>query len=428
VGEGAKRLWQVRVVVPAVVLFALSLPVYYRLIGGARPDSPHTDHAHHVFLAGDIIEHGNWPARPLYHFLVILFARWRQDESLVVAAFVVMALAMAARAYLTALLLAARERPRVLAMMVLCFALTVAMPLPNWWRFIQERWPAEQQNFFGELPAAWWWGVPSIFDGQVSPNAWHSPTASIAMPFNLLLFMLALRSLAKPDVGALAAIGLVAMPLSLLGKPNYVMAFGPCFGIALAGVLVREMRSGRITLADALGRLLLTFAPIVPILAWQAQAVGEEAGDAAKLTIAPLIVWSERSRNIPASILLGIAFPLVATLLYGKRSLWSLPMALAWSTLIIAIAQFALIGASLVPVRGAAGWGMPLAHQVACGIFGWGKDFADQILFVATCDFLLQQPADWRRTASFSVLGLHVASGLFCLARCLYCPTLAGLF
>jgi hypothetical protein len=179
---------------------------------------------------------------------------------------------------------------------------------------------------------------------------------------------------------------------------------------------------------NAVALILVAFAPVSLVLWWQFSAVEAEAGDPTKLAFGPFVVWRTMSKNIPASILLGIAFPLVASVLFPKEVVRDRPMMLAWATLAVAIIQFALISASDPVGSAKTGWGMDYAGQIACGIFGWGMIFADQILFVTTCAFLLRQSAGGRCAIAFGVLGLHVASGVFCLARCLYIPTLAGLF
>jgi hypothetical protein len=264
------------------------------------------------------------------------------------------------------------------------------------------------------------------------------------MPFNLLLFIVGLATLAKPDIRTIACTGCIAIPLSVLSKPNYLMAFGPCYAIALVAVLARNYRAGHLSIAAIGIRLLLAFGPLLPLIAWQYVAVGAETGDLSKITVRPLEIWAGfldppplgqpfRYRpevvlvRFPMAILLGIAFPLVATLLYPRQAVRRLPLGLAWATLVVAIAQFALISASYSGTE-ATGWGMRLIDQVGCGIFQWGMVFANQVLFVVACDFVLQQSADWRRWAAFGVLTLHGASGVFFLARCLYIPSLVGIF
>jgi hypothetical protein len=407
----------------ALVLVAL-VPVYWRLIADARPDSPHTDHVHHVQVVINLITgQAVWPGRPLYHACVLLLSGWSVGPHIVFAAVAVMTLAAVGRTYLTARMLAA-GRPPLAALVALCFALLLAMPLPNWWADLPARLPAEYRFFGKQMPAAWW-HVPAIYYGQVSPNAWHSPTASIAMPFNLLLFVAALGSLVRPTIKTAALVG-AAMVLSVLGKPNYVMAFAPVFGVVWAVALVREVRAGRVEGGNAGAMLLAAFVPVCLVLAWQSSAVAAEAGDPTKLTIKPFAVWEQESKNIPASVLLGIAFPLVTTALFWREAARDRALLLSWATLAVAVAQFALIAGA--DEAGPGGWGMEYAGQIGCGIFGWGMTFADQILFVAACAFLLARPGGWRRTLALTVLALHAASGAFLLARCLAIPSLAGVF
>ena len=46
------------------------------------------------------------------------------------------------------------------------------------------------------------------------------------------------------------------------------------------------------------------------------------------------------------------------------------------------------------------------------GNWGWGKHFATAVLFVVSADFVLRQPADWKRTVCLSILGSHALCGI----------------
>jgi hypothetical protein len=329
-----------------------------------------------------------------------------------VAAVAILALAAGGRTYLSARYLS-RARPVPWgSLALLCLALALAMPLPNWWGFVGERFRSEVAYFGPRMPARLW-SLPSVYHGVVSPNVWHNPTGIFAAPFALLLFLAGLRALGQPSPRSAALAG-GAMVLSALAKPNYVLAFGPCLGVALLAVLARAVRAGRLEGGNAAALLLLAFAPVALVLWQQFGAVTGETGKPNRLGIAPLAVWSKESPDIPASVLLGVAFPLAASLLYWRQAARERPLLLAWATLGVAVAQFALLSES-DPERS--------GH----GNFGWGLVFADAVLFVTAGEFLLRQ-AGRRRAAAFGVLGLHALSGALCLARCLFVPSLAGAF
>jgi hypothetical protein len=395
----------------AAAVTALAAAVFWRLVGEADPASPHSDHISHVRLAAEALRTGAWPPHPLYHACLLALSGGK-GVALGVAAVAVLALACGARTYLSARYLTRARPVPVGGLALLCFALAVAMPLPNWWGFIGERFRSEVAYFGPRMPA-WLWAVPSVYYGVVSPNVWHNPTGIFAAPFALLLFVAGLRALGQPSPRSAALVG-GAMVLSALAKPNYVMTFGPCLGVALSALLVRAVRAGRLEGGNAAALLLLAFAPVAVVLWLQFNAASGETGRPGPLSFAPWAVWTKESPNIPASVLLGVAFPLAASLLYWREAVRERPLLLAWATLGVAVAQFALLSEAD-------------AARSGHGNFGWGLLFADAVLFVVAAEFLLRQ-AGRRRVAAFGVLGLHALSGLVCLARCLYVPPLAGAF
>ena len=136
---------------------------------------------------------------------------------------------MAARTFLTADMLSSSRRLSTVGLTVLCLALAIVMPLPNWWNW------------------------PNVCRGQVAANAWYNPTGVFAMPFALgKLFGARPARLGGRGIGAvtLASIS-VAMVLSLLAKPNYVLAFAPCFAAMLVGTLHQSVRTGKLSFAAA---------------------------------------------------------------------------------------------------------------------------------------------------------------------------------
>ena len=154
----------------------------------------------------------------------------------------------------------ARDRPTA------CPLLTLAMPLPNWWR--------------GYLMVA-----------QPSANIWHNPTAPFAMPFCLALFLGGMRLLAQLDYRTAALTG-VLMVLSLLAKPNYVLAFAPVFGPTLLAMLWRAWQEGR-PASILVGIALLTFGPAIAVASVQAVVLHERSIIFVKF----LEVWQRHSHS-----------------------------------------------------------------------------------------------------------------------------------
>jgi hypothetical protein len=353
-------------VVSATVAFALVLPLFNRLIESG-------DHPGHIQFALDLALGKSMPPHPLFHALLFALTGDHASAAPGMAA-LLLALAIAARAWLTTdVLMAEANRLAPLTVLVLCICLGLALPLPNWWG--------------GDLVI-----------GQPSSNVWHSPTFLLAVPFALWLFGLATQLIDQPGA-RLAALTGIAMALSLLAKPNYVLAFAPCFGPAALVSVWRAWREGRLQVVEALAVLALTFGPAVAVMARQALWLQTTH----PVFLCPFVVWQQHSRHILASIVLGTAFPLAAVICYPLRANADRTLMLAWSTLAVAIATFALLAETS---GGDANW-------------GWGCHLATAVLFVISTTFVLRQPADWRRVACLSVLACHAASGAVFLGHCI---------
>jgi hypothetical protein len=402
-------------VYPAFVLFWLNVLVFSRLCGAHDPNYSAYDLNFHVGLALKLAEKGATPPpHPLFHYC-LLFLAWGGNLFVIIGMeAVLLALALSVRAYLSAFLFTSRNNPSTALSVLLCLSVALAMPLPNWWRFPLTAWPVETSHFVKAMPVRALWHFPSAVWGQVTPNVWHNPTAIFDMPFALLLFMLGLYALETPRLSTMAWVAVVTV-LNLLAKPNYVLAFAPCFGVALLLVFYQKLKAGQLRALDVVGQALVAFGPALLLLRYQfLTTFGEGNVEGGKVVIAPLAAWSMLSANIPFSVLLGIAFPLSVAGFYYRQAFRDPKLVLAWAVLAVAVAQFALL--------------QELGDRTAHGNFGWGAILADQVLFVVSCDFLLRQPPGRWRSLSFTVLGLHVATGSVCLARCLFVPPLAYFF
>lgn len=388
----------------AGVLGALSLPVYWRLVVDCDPGSRYSDYAFHLRLVGDLRQFDTWPAHPLFHACTYALAaalRWR----FAVAAAVVLAVAQAGRAYLSARLF---PRTGAVKCVALCVALALAMPLPNWWAFVSERYPEDWEPFAPSMPG-WLWSLPSAYLGQVSPNAWHNPTGAFAVPFALLVFLAGLELYERPERRSALFLA-CALALSAVAKPNYALAYAPCVG----DTAFQHVRARRLSLARAALLLVTVFLPLAIVLWRQHEVQRWDGMTGGRFVVAPLAVWSEWSPYVAVSLLLGIAFPLAATALYWQEARRDAGLMLAWGATLFGVLQFALF-----------------AEQTNVGLRGgfyWGAMLADAVLFAAASAFLLRQPPGWRRRLAFGVLGLHALSGAACLTRCLLVPELAGMF
>ena len=416
--EQIRQLARRELLVPAVVVFVLAVPVFFRLVNGTDPTSILSDHPAHLGYTQNLIRGGGAPPHPLFHYTVALLSFYDAGslERLQNVAVFVLALALGVRAYLTAMLLTVAKNVTALKIVGLCVALALVMPLPNWWISPVKIDPRASAFFQLDMPASIWWELPSVRWGQTSPNIWHNPTGIFALPFCLLVVLAGLAALERPNAANMALVG-GAMVLSLLAKPNYVLAFAPCFGLAAARAWFRGIRSGTLSLAAASGQALAAFGPAAVVLILQYRsAFGDSRSDDAGVTIAPLAAWGWllAPKYIPFAILLSIAFPLTVTFLYWHEVIRDRCLVLAWAVFAVALGQFVLLAET--------------GKRGEFGNFGWGAVLANQVLFVACCAFLLRQPASNSRNAAFIIFLFHLLSGCVCLARCLFVPSMASAF
>jgi hypothetical protein len=371
------RVWLRAACLPAIVVGTLSFLAFQRF----TPVAP-SDFAKHAWNAHMMIKSADYQAHPLYHLCLIALSGGQPLGANVQAA-ILLAIATGVAAGLSAAYLASRTQLSASQLILLCIALAVAMPLPNWWKF------------------------PAIYLGQTSPNVWHNPTTIFSLPFALAAFLAGLRALDRFSVRIAAGLGAL-LALSLLAKPNYVLAFAPCLAVALNVASEKQAPEARIGFAGQFVRFGLAFGPPGVVLALQAMKLDVSRGS---VTIQPFSEWSEMSPNIPASILVGIVFPLCVVVGYWRQLASERGLLLAWATLGVAILEFAVIKERIT---------LP-----SSGNFGWGMITANHILFVASSEFLLRQPRTKWWWLSWGALGLHIIVGAAYFARGIMDP--AGL-
>jgi hypothetical protein len=291
------------------------------------------------------------------------------DSPLVASGAVAMMMAVCL-SVLTWITAAALSQERPYAAATCSLALTVAMPLPNWWN-------------------------ADIYLGGVSPNVWHNPTGVLAMPFAVGYFLLGLSFLDRPGFRTAALTGLVGS-LSLLAKPNYFLAFAPLLGLASLSLFRRLLP------LKALALLAIAFIP--PALVLGAQFLWL-ANDTAVI-YAPFEVWLAYARSmdrIAFGVLLGVAFPICVAVCFLREINRDRMMILAWLSLEIAILTYICFAE-----RGV---------RLTNGNFGWGMIYANHVLFVASAALLFRQPHSYRRLLCFFVLAAHAISGIDHLLR-----------
>jgi hypothetical protein len=262
---------------------------------------------------------------------------------------------------------------------LISIALCLVMPLPNWWK-------------------------PSvIYLDKIAPNVWFNATAILTMPFAITLFFSALKWLEAPTLRKFAWVAVFGV-LSVITKPNYVLAFFPLLGLIVLtrAIVDRERASLRALfwcggLAVLLGGILLIqYSACINSGPWAGSGALRDSGH---IAFAPFAVWSLYSPNIPASFLLSIAFPLTVTALYFRESKRDPAMLLAWGGLAIAVLQYVLLAET--------GETFPDQNWI------WGSNVAMYLLFLVSARLFVSQGRSWRFNLVALVFSLHVGTGLY---------------
>jgi hypothetical protein len=220
------------------------------------------------------------------------------------------------------------------------------------------------------------------------------------MPFAVTLFWVAIRAIENFTLRAAAELA-VATVMCLLAKPNYVLALLPCVAIVLAYAPYPAV--------DKIERFIVAFAvPLVVLWGQAAVLVGPKGSTSEEMLISPFEIWERFSHNIPLSAFVGIGFPLFVLLAYRGRFGSEMPLKVAWVALGTGVLQYSVL------IEG--------GERATAGNWGWGMMFADHVLFLASCEFLLRQRLDSRKVLCVVVFLLHVGCGLFSLRRCMIDP------
>ena len=156
-------------------------------------------------------------------------------------------------------------------------------------------------------------------------------------------------------------------------------------------------------------RLLAAFTlPLIVLWGQAAVLVGPYGRATEEMLISPFEVWDRFSQNIPLSAFVGIVFPLSVLLVYHGRFATETPLKLAWVALGTGVFQYSVL------IEG--------GERSTAGNWGWGMMFADHILFLASCDYVLRQRLDARKAICCAAFLVHVGFGIFSLRQCMIDP------
>ena len=248
---------------------------------------------------------------------------------------------------------------------------------------------------------------PSRYDawlfGYFPPNQWHSPTTLFSKPFALLLLGLG-PAVVWPAYGnragwprMLASGALVVM--SVLVKPNFIMAFLPAIGVL---ALLNWRRADWFWLGCGFAL------PAVAVLEWQYAVTYALNTEGAGVILAPLQVIrlhvSAGLATLGWRLAASVLFPLAAVACF--RSVRAdRRVQLAWATF--------LVGAAI-------GYVLAEGGRAGAGNFLWSGQLAAFVLFAASAVAVIRTAATGGGAASrlsrFALCGSvflwHVTSGI----------------
>jgi hypothetical protein len=251
------------------------------------------------------------------------------------------------------------------------------------------------------------------FLGQGTPNIWHNPTTIAVRPIALLVFVLVSSIVIQSrreefenniPAGKAVAAGILLI-LSCLAKPSFVQVFYPAIFTLMVIWLI--MYRGR-NLKTALQLFLVCLPSLIVMILQFVNAFYSGSGKSGGLAIKPFVVAGARTRSIPISLLLLLAFPLLMLVITAvKKSLnWS--DALAWLMLF-----WGLVWRLLLAEKGEREW-----H----GNFSWGFMLASYLVWYCAVrnylrHYFSEQMTGNKRGFGFVlatlVLALHLISGIY---------------
>nr|MCR5655352.1 hypothetical protein [Lachnospiraceae bacterium] len=256
-----------------------------------------------------------------------------------------------------------------------------------------------------------------IFLGQGGPVTWHNPTNLMVKPFAIAGFFLLLQLLyqirnnekiTKSEYISLAVLTFV----SVLAKPSYVQGIGPALFILLLLLCIKE--KGKYI--KQYFCLLLTFAPIVPLILLQFFAAFYNSSDERSGGIG--FGWFTPGYGYAPSpylsSLLVVAFPLLYTLLHYRKAASDIAYPLAWIFVIVSWLENAIL--------------YEKGERMQDGNFSWALQLSYTILFVLTVrDFAKDVQDNIREKKKWTiadilpaiVLCCHIISGVIYIYRLL---------
>jgi hypothetical protein len=370
---------RVAVIWVGLVIGILTVMALWPEIFGPRPDDVGDIHAHLLLVKDMGDKAGGWNLYSIFFPLVYLLSLGSKNyDVLAWVGTVILTASVIAKGILSYFVLREASCGRLVAALA-SVALALVMPLPDWWK------------------------PSSLYLDKIAPTIWFNSTTMLAVPFAILLFFAAVKWLDQPTIPRFLWVVLFSL-LSVLSKPNYVLAIAPVEG----GVVLIKASVQR---KPQIIRACFLYAGLVLVLVavlcfqyydttssgpWANAATGKQT---THIILAPFAVWSLYSHNIPVSLLLSIAFPISVVVVYFKEIRRNAAFGLAWAVLAVALLQYVLFaeGGELL-------WD---ANWI------WGSNIAVYIVFLVSAAVFAAQPRSPRFYFVLTLFSLHLAAGIY---------------
>jgi hypothetical protein len=241
------------------------------------------------------------------------------------------------------------------------------------------------------------WYRKLIFLGQGSPNIWHNVTLLTVKPFALLTILFLLNAL-KDESAKYYYLSLLAALISIVAKPSFIIDFIPALILfaLLTGTLVDKHFRHYLFLLVILSSMILTYQFLHTFYHAQSHIIFDWLG-----------VWSLSSPNIPVSILLALAFPLVLTFLHSEV-LKDGGVLLSWLMIFIGMLYYMTLAQS----------GRFYSH----GNFGWSYMISLSLLYLYAIIIYFQQYmkiSQWKHILLNLILILQGIIGVYYFVKTL---------
>lgn len=237
-----------------------------------------------------------------------------------------------------------------------------------------------------------WWNFPYIYIGQLSPTVWHNSTTILNIPFSILLFYYSINTLMSSQYKNIITISVLIL-LCAITKPNYLLSFLPVYFTCVCYMGLKE------NIYKLLPKLAIVFIPILSILILQYTGTFNGNSVSSAIAVNPFGVWELYSSNIPMSMLVSIAFPLLFSVLFFEQIKNEPEILLSWAIFIIAVTEFAIFA--------------EVGKHFSAGNIGWACNISLYILFLSCISKLIKQPITKKYYLAASVFLFHVISGMF---------------